>query len=102
MSPEIEGWKMKRFAIALAITAALTGCAQGRWVKYGASQQEANQDHYACLQESQQRVSGAQVNAYGGSAQNVVITNQQLYYACIQARGYIYVRPQWAVKWRSY
>ena len=73
----------------------LGGCAaQGRWIKDGVSQQQANQDHYDCLREAQQRVSGAQVNAYGGAAQNTVITNQNLYYACIAARGYEFRRTQ--------
>lgn len=84
---------MHKFLFAL-LAIVLVGCAQGRWMKDGITQQEANQDHYACLQEAQQRVSGAQVNAYGGTAQNKVVTNWNLYNACIAARGYTYRRVQ--------
>lgn len=84
---------MRKYLIVLLATV-LGGCAQGRWFKDGITQQQANQDHYDCLRESQQRVSGAQVNAYGGTAQNTVITNPNLYNACIAARGYTYRRVQ--------
>ena len=66
----------------------LGGCAQYGWYKDGVSQQEANRDRYECLQEAQQRVSGAQVGPYGGTAASTVVTNQDLYNACAAARGY--------------
>src|SRR2546425_11431295 len=66
----------------------LAGCAQYQWYKPGITQQEANGDHYDCLQGSQQRVATAQVNMYGGSSQNAMVTNQNLYKACLAARGY--------------
>ena len=84
---------MRKFFMVIFVTA-MAGCAQGQWYKNGISQQEANQDHYACLQEAQQRVSTAQVNPYGGTAENTVITNQNLYNACMAARGYTYRRVQ--------
>lgn len=80
---------MRKYLIVLFVVV-LGGCARYQWVKNGITQQQANQDHYACLQEAQQRVSNAQVNAYGGSAENVVITNWDLYNACMGARGYSY------------
>ncbi len=37
--------------LAIVAFCMLAGCApQGMWVKDGASQQQANQDHYACIQ----------------------------------------------------
>ena len=68
----------------------LVGCAEYKWYKDGISQQEANQDAYACLQEAQQRVSDAAVGAYGGYSNSKVITNPHLYNACLAARGYTY------------
>jgi hypothetical protein len=68
----------------------LVGCAQGQWVKGGITQQEANQDHYACLQASQQRGPSPVVNVNTGVAPIVVSTNWYLYEACMGARGYTY------------
>ena len=78
--------------LAFFFAALLSGCAQYLWVKGGISQEQANQDRYACLQESQQRVSSAYVSEYGGSAQDSVTTNVELYNACMAARGYVYQR----------
>jgi hypothetical protein len=78
---------MRKYLIILFVVV-LGGCAQYGWFKDGVSQQEANQDQYDCLREAQQRVSGAQVGPYGGVAQNTVITNRDLYNACVAARGY--------------
>jgi hypothetical protein len=80
---------MRKYLIVV-FTTALSGCAQYWWYKDSVSQQQADQDGYACLQEAQQRVSGASYNAYGGVAQNQVITNQNLFNACMRARGYRY------------
>jgi hypothetical protein len=49
----------------------LGGCGpfpQYGWYKESASQEEAARDRYDCLREAQQRVSGAQVGPYGGTA----------------------------------
>lgn len=58
--------------------------AEYRWYKFGITQQEANRDHYECLKESQP--------VSGGMAVNTVVTNQNLYNACLAARGY-FSRP---------
>jgi hypothetical protein len=68
----------------------LTACAAlapPRWYKDGATQQEFASDRYTCLQQSQQRVSGAYVNQYGGAPQDTVITNGQLFGARMNANG---------------
>jgi hypothetical protein len=45
-------------------------------------------DRYECLQEAQQRTSGAVVDAYGGAAKSQVVTNCGLWVSCLGARGY--------------
>jgi hypothetical protein len=45
-------------------------------------------DRYACLQETQQRVSAAQINQYGGSSTSVVVPTCSAYNACLTSRGY--------------
>jgi len=66
----------------------ITGCAQNIWFKQNAGQGEFERDRYSCLQQSQQRVGSAQVNAYGGSAVNTVATNEMLYSTCMGAKGW--------------
>ena len=78
----------------------LASCAtqSGVWIKSGIAPLQFNQDNYACLQESQQPYGYAQggygwgngwgpgwggYNGYSG-----VQTNQELYSACMKARGY--------------
>lgn len=88
---------MRKFLIVLVFATALSGCAQQQywWYRSDVSQQQADQDTYACMQEAQQRVSSAGYNAYGGGAQSRVVTNPTLYSACMRARGYTYQpRPQ--------
>jgi hypothetical protein len=78
----------RRFPFIFVIV--LGGCAfpEYGWYKQSASQEEANRDHYDCLREAQQRVSDTQVNPYYGTASDRVITNRNLYNACVAARGY--------------
>ena len=64
------------------------GCAQNVWFKKNAGNGEFERDRYACLQQSQQRVGGAQVNPYGGSAYSTVTTNEDLFGSCMGAKGW--------------
>lgn len=74
----------------------LTSCAtqSGVWVKSDTAPLQFNQDNYACLQESQQPYGYAQVGygwgpGWGGyNGYSGVQTNQELYSACMKARGY--------------
>lgn len=59
-----------------------------QWIKQGASDNDFAKDRYACLQESQQRVSGSYVNRYGGSSSNTVVTNETLFESCMNSRGW--------------
>lgn len=72
----------------LALAALMAGCAQTVWLKPGASQDDFSRDRYGCMQESQQRVGGAVVNQFGGSATNTVVTNGQLFGSCMNSRGW--------------
>lgn len=74
--------------LTLALLIFLYGCAKPMWVKPGASQQDFGVDKYQCMQQAQQRVSGAYVNAYGGASSNQVITNEGLFNACMNSKGW--------------
>lgn len=79
---------------------ALFACAtqSGIWVKSNVTPLQTNQDNYACLQESQQPFGWSQGGygwgngwgpGWGGySGYFGVQTNQELYSACMKARGY--------------
>lgn len=59
-----------------------------RYTKPGATQEQYMKDRYECLQEAEQRVSGAVVNAYGGAANSQVIPSCGVWISCLGARGY--------------
>ena len=63
------------------------------WVKPGATPDEFSKDKYACMQEAQQTVSKSFVGIYGASSSNQVVLNQDLYNACMNARGW-YLKKQ--------
>lgn len=73
---------------ALIALIALGGCAPMTWQKNGGTQDEFSRAQYTCMQQSQQRVAGATVNAFGGYATNQVVTNDGLYRACMNASGW--------------
>lgn len=71
----------------------VSGCAPMVWNKPGASQDDFSRDRYTCMQDSQQRVSGAVVNQFGGYSTNEVITNPNIFRACMNANGW-YLQQQ--------
>ena len=81
---------MKRIAVASSIILLLSACANNNsvWVKPGATQADFAQERYACMQQSQHRVSSAYVDQYGGSSNSQVTTNTPLFGACMNARGW--------------
>jgi predicted aspartyl protease len=84
---------VKRFIAAVPAAFVLFGCAaQTTWVKPGLTKEEFAKDRYSCMQQSQQRVSSAYVDQYGGSSSNHVITNANLFNACMNAQGYTLVK----------
>ena len=81
-------------AALLAAGLAVSGCSTTyiRWVNSrGVSQEEFMKDRYACLQETQQRVSDAYVNQTGGASTSQVMPTCSAWNACLAARGYYQV-----------
>lgn len=78
----------RSLALFGATLAFVFGCASPVWEKRGASRDDYSKDRYACLQESQQRVSAAAVNQSGGASSNRVVTNEGLFRACMNSRGW--------------
>jgi hypothetical protein len=85
---------VKRAFIALFALAVCACAAQKSWIKPGANDADFAQDKYGCMQQSQQRVSNAFVNQYGGAANNSVITNGDLFGACMNSRGWTLVSKE--------
>ena len=87
-----------RFSVAtIAASVWIVGCApiaQPVWGKPGASLNDFSRDKYTSLQESQQRAGRAYVNAYGGRSDEGVITNGQLFGACMNANGWYLTAAQ--------
>lgn len=82
---------MKNLFIVMFV---LSGCAVQpmAWIKDGGSRQEFSQTNYECMQQAQQRRSDAYVNGYRGASQSLVVTNLDLFSACMNAHGF-YLRP---------
>lgn len=77
-----------KFLVIISILA-LVGCAQQKsWMKPNSTASDFENDKYQCLQQSQQRVGVAQVNAYGGNAVNSVTTNDMLFTSCMNSKGW--------------
>jgi hypothetical protein len=81
---------MKQHFFPYVLLFLLVGCAHNNnvWVKSGASTNEFNVDKYDCMQQSQQKSSGAFVNPYGGVASSGSITNWNLYNSFMNAKGW--------------
>jgi hypothetical protein len=82
-----------RIVLPVAAIVFLAACAfeplhYGPWTKAGATEEEFMKDRYECLQQAQQRVSGAFVNGYGGAASSEVVSNCGVWVSCMGARGY--------------
>ena len=80
----------KWICFALLI-ASVSGCAT-TYIRYlstnNATEAQFMQDRYQCYRETQQRVSGAFVNQYGGAASSQVLPSCSAWNACLAARGY--------------
>jgi hypothetical protein len=75
---------------ALSITALIVvaGCQPLVWNRPGALQADFNTDRFQCMQVSQQQSSSAYVNRYGGYASSEQTTNDPLFKACMNAKGW--------------
>ncbi len=78
-------------ATILLMGASISGCAT-TYIRYlssnNATESQFMQDRYQCYQETQQRISGAFVNQYGGAASSQVLPSCRAWNACLAARGY--------------
>jgi hypothetical protein len=98
-------------ALVFPIGAMLVGCAalNAVWYKPGGTQQEFARDRYECMASSQMSVSQAAVNgsatpAYGsvnGAASSYTTTNEPLFSACMQARGYVWTNQATVQKYEA-
>lgn len=83
---------LSKNTIALALIMWLIGCAApvGDWVKDSTQPLQVDQDKYACLQQAQQPFSYMSGSPGWGATSGYagVQTNQELYRACMKARGY--------------
>jgi hypothetical protein len=61
------------------------------WTREGSTYQDYTAERYQCIQAAQQRISGAEVNAYGGASSSGVYPSLGMYMACMQAQGWSYV-----------
>jgi hypothetical protein len=77
---------------AVLLVGMVGGCATS-YIRYvnssSPSQQQWAQDRYSCLQQTQQRVSTAVEDQYGGAASSVVMPSCSAFNACLAARGYL-------------
>jgi hypothetical protein len=82
---------MKKSFLAILLLVTLSGCAPS-YIRYfnsnGASQDQFMKDRYACYQETQQRISSAYINQYGGAASSQIMPSCSAINACLAARGY--------------
>lgn len=80
----------RNILLAAAAIAVVSGCAQQQalWQKPGADVDAFNRDKYACMQQSQQQMSSAYVGKYGGYAGSQMITNGNLFSACLNSQGW--------------
>ena len=79
--------------LLLPTLVAMNSCASQptyvRWINQrNVSQEQFMKDRYDCLRETQQRVSSASVDAYGGQSSSQVMPSCSAWHACLAARGY--------------
>lgn len=96
---------MFRISLIISIIFLLNSCTTGRWYKSGATAEEFYEVNYICLQESQQSQTTAHSHlnhytpntvymsdpVYKSSYSSSMVTNQNLYNACMNAHGFVWV-----------
>ena len=81
--------KTKHLVYCGILSFLLTSCApQFVWVKPGAGQTEFQQAKYSCLKNSQQREAKAHGDSVAYDYDNKVVTNDQIFNACMGAEGW--------------
>lgn len=82
---------MRKLCVIAAIMA-MAGCATNVWNKPGSSQDDFARDQYGCLQDSQQQSGSAYVNKFGGASSTGMATNDGLFGACMNSKGWALTR----------
>jgi hypothetical protein len=75
----------------LSLLFSLVACAPSYYRYTGptnSSQQDFMNIRYQCLRETQQRVSGAFVNQYGGASSSTVMPTCSAFNACLASKGF--------------
>jgi hypothetical protein len=86
--------KINKYIVGLILSLLLLACAGTQWVKPGATQESFGRDRYACLQSSQQQVSGTRAqwdgecNCMRQMPFSEVQTNGTMFDACMNSKGY--------------
>lgn len=81
--------KYKILIFTSALSFLMISCAPPlSWVKPGAGQTEFQQAKYSCLQNSQQRVAKAHADSAQYDYDNSVVTNDEIFNACMGAQGW--------------
>src|SRR3974390_2624485 len=80
-------------ACVIAIAPLLSACAslsasQNEWDKPGATQNDFSAARFACMQQSQQRVSSTFADKAMHETRNEIITNSSLFNACMTSQGW--------------
>jgi len=83
------GCVRKKILFAMVSSLFLGACGTPMiWSKPGATRDDFSSARYTCMQQSQQRVSAASVNALGGYSTSSVVTNEDLFGSCMNANGW--------------
>ena len=78
---------IKKILLTAAVLT-LGGCAAKLWNKPGASREDFASARYGCLQEAQQQSSSLFISKAGGGAVNGMATNDGLFSACMNSKGW--------------
>ena len=84
----IGGWN-NRVRWLVPVLLGIVACVPAPvWRKTGGTQAEYSRVNYQCLQESQQRAAAARSVGYQSAAVDKMVTNPDLYSACMNAHGW--------------
>ena len=83
-----------KYWLLLPVFVSLAACApMPVWTKPGGTQDELSRSRYQCLQEAQQRAAASRSIGYQSAAVDKMVTNDELFNACMNSRGWYLTRP---------
>jgi hypothetical protein len=78
-----------RLAAVFLVLVAIAGCGETRsWVKAGATEEQFSRDHRECSTESSHTDRRIALGGRAGSFHDAAVVRQDVYDACMEARGY--------------